>query len=133
MYGVVFKAGVLPIGTLAPAGVRILGALDGLARQLQHTLTVTCADKAHGPTDEHTLGEAFDVRTHDLGEDTKQALLHELLIALSDNASTDVPKPVVSVSMPNLATQRFYAQLENHGQPDEHIHVQRRKHTVYQA
>lgn len=131
MVGVLFKDGVLPIGRLAPAGGRILGALDVMARRLQHNLTVTCADKEHGPTDPHTSGEAFDVRTHDLADDTKAALLHELMIELSDNPSTDVPKPIVSVPLTNLATTRFYAQIENHGQPDEHLHVQRRNNTVY--
>jgi len=127
MTGIRFKDGVLPIRVLAPAGVRLLGALDGLARRFGHDLTITCADKEHPPTDPHSTGEAFDVRTHDLNAATKQAILHELLIDLSDNPLDDVPTPV-SIG---LATKRFYAQLENPGQPNEHLHCQRRNRTVY--
>lgn len=129
--GVTFKDGVLPIGKLAPAGVRLLGALDVMARRLGHAFVITCADKEHGDKDPHTLGEAFDVRTHDLPEDVKDALLHELMIELCDDPTTDAPKTLTTVNMPNLATKRFFSQLENAGQANEHLHCQRRNNTVY--
>jgi hypothetical protein len=131
VYGVLFKDGVLPIAKLAPAGVRILGVLDALARRLQYTIVVTCADKEHGPADPHSLGEAFDIRTHDMSDDAKQALFHELMIELADDPIADAPKVLTTVNMPNLATTRFYAQIEHAGQPNEHLHVQRRNNTVY--
>jgi hypothetical protein len=126
MYGVVFKAGC-DTRVLGKAGVRILGTLDTLARHFGHDITVTCANEDHKPPDPHPTGEAFDVRTHDWPDDHKNAVLHELIIALSDDPVKDTPKPV-SIG---LATMRFYAQLENAGKDSEHIHVQRRERTVY--
>lgn len=126
MTGVLFKPGC-DTRVLGKAGVRILGVLDALARQFGHDITVTCANEGHTLPDPHVTGDAFDVRTHDLTEDRKQAVLHELLIALADHPVTDAPRPV-SIG---LATSRFYAQLENPGLVTEHIHVQRRNGTTY--
>lgn len=131
MNGVRFKDGVLPITTLAPAGVRLLGALDVIARRLGHDLVVTCADKEHTASDPHSTGEAFDVRTHDLDETLRAALLHELMIELSASPMGDTPAPVPGIALENLATAQFYAQIENPGQPNEHLHAQRRNGRVY--
>lgn len=126
MNGVLFKAGC-DTRVLGKAGVRMLGVLDALARQFGQDITVTCANDGHKPPDPHVSGEAFDIRSHDWPEDRKQAVLHELMIALSDNPVHDAPH-AVSIG---LATAHFYGQLENHNLPAEHIHVQRRNNTVY--
>lgn len=127
MNGVRFKAGVLPIKTLAPAGVRILGALDATARQLKRDLIVTCADRDHPPEDPHTLGEAFDVRTHDLPDDTKQTVLRELMLELQTDSLMDAP----IATSGGLATLHFFGWIESANQPGEHLHVQRRRATTY--
>lgn len=123
-----FKDGVLPIGHLAPAGVRILGALERIARlQLLHDLTITCADKEHPAADPHASGEAFDVRTHDLATDQKQDLLIMLMNELSDGGDVD---PIVAKDG-GWVTRHFFSWLENAGTDTEHLHVQRRNSTTY--
>jgi hypothetical protein len=124
--GVVFKPGA-DTRILGKAGVRILGVLDVLARHFKVDMVITSANDAHAAPDPHATGEAFDLRTHDWPDDQKEAVLEELLILLSDDPTTDAPQRV-SIG---LATKRFYGQLENPGQPTEHIHVQRRNHTTY--
>lgn len=126
MVGVIFKLGC-DTRILGKAGVRILGVLDTLARTLGHDIQVTCANEGHTPPDPHVSGEAFDVHTHDWAPDHREAVLHALIAALADDPTADAPRPA-SIG---LATKRFYAQLENPGQPTEHIHVQRRNYTVY--
>lgn len=63
-----FEPGVSTAG-LAPGGVRILGALDGLSDVLGVDLTVTSVtDGNRLPTDPHPLGNAADARTFNLSE-----------------------------------------------------------------
>lgn len=46
---------------IAPAGARIIGALDAYARFVGKRLVVTCGTEGHGPTDPHTTGDAYDL------------------------------------------------------------------------
>jgi len=96
--------------TIAPGGFVILGALNYVASQIQHDLTITSAcDGLHsGPDDPHHRGEAYDVRTHDLPD--KELALATLVTVLGEH---------------------FYAFLEDPGSENEHIHCQIRKGTVY--
>lgn len=126
MNGVRFKAGVLPIKP-APAGVRILGALDATARRLKIDLIITCADKEHPPSDPHSAGEAFDVRTHDFDDEMKRTILRELMLELQNDSPMDVP---IATGI-GTATLHFYGQIEHPNQPNEHLHVQRRAFTTY--
>lgn len=126
MNGVTFKAGC-DTRVLGKAGVRILAVLDTLARHFGRDVVVTCANDGHQAPDPHVSGEAFDVRIHDWPLEEREALLQELLIQLADDPVTDAPARV-SIG---LATKRFYGQLENPGQPTEHLHIQRRNHTAY--
>lgn len=64
-FGIAFNASA-QVQDLHPAGARILAALAHAAMLEQCTLTVTCGREGHGPTNPHTLGKAFDVRTKDL-------------------------------------------------------------------
>jgi hypothetical protein len=128
MNGVRFKGGVLPIKP-APAGIRILGALDRTARRLKRDLIVTCADKEHPPNDPHSTGEAFDVRTHDMpDDDTKRTVLRELMLDLQTEGDA-MDAPIVTGI--GLSTLHFYGQIEHPNEPNEHLHVQRRKGTTY--
>jgi hypothetical protein len=96
---------------VAPAGYRILEALRLASRRLGHDLTITCGSEAHDPADPHSLGEAFDVRCHDLMPE-------------------DRPKVVPAV-MDELGWERFYGVLEAPNTSNAHFHFQRRKGTVY--
>lgn len=115
------KAGV-SFDVIAPAGFRILSALDTVARALDLSLTITSAcDGVHsGPNDPHKLGCAYDVRSKSLFETDKARVLDLLLRELGDHLET--PKPV-SIG---YAITRFYAQLEHPGTDIEHLHVQLR-------
>lgn len=95
---------------IAPGGARILAALDYVAGQIAHDLTITSAcDGAHsGSDDPHHRGEAYDVRTKDLPD--KQ-------LALS--------------TLESFLGERFFAWIEDADTDNEHIHVQVRKGTVY--
>jgi hypothetical protein len=113
MPGVVrVKEGVL-FTVIAPAGFRILSAIDQTAASMGRDLTITSAcDGMHsGPDDPHKTGEAYDVRTQDLPDDQKTVLLHGII-------ST-------------LGWTYFYAFLEDAGTINEHLHCQRKKGTVY--
>lgn len=107
-----FKEGV----TLVPSsgGARIIAALWQVAQMVQRDITVTSgSDGAHsGPDDPHHRGDAYDVRTHD--QPDAQALLIAIENTLADTDSG-----------------RFYAFLEDAATPNEHIHCQVRKGTVY--
>jgi hypothetical protein len=100
---------------IASAGVRILAALDSASALLGCDLTITSAcDGAHsGPDDPHHLGEAFDVRTHDLGVNDKLRLVR-----------------ILSELLP---TDQFFMFIEAPSSPNEHMHIQRKKGTVYAA
>lgn len=127
MWCVRLKSGV-DTSRLAPAGVRILGALDATARRLKRDLIVTCGCEAHPPGDPHTSGEAFDVRTHDFDDEFKRTLLRQVMLELqNDDDAMDAP---IATSI-GLSTLHFYGQIENPNEPREHLHVQRRKGTVY--
>lgn len=96
---------------IAAAGFRILRAIDEAAETLRHDITITsaCDGEHSGPEDPHHKGEAYDVRTHDIPDK------HMLL----------------SVIQQVLGVEYFYAFIEDPDSPNEHIHVQRKKDTIY--
>jgi hypothetical protein len=114
---------------IASAGFRLLEAIQHTARRLNVDLTITCACEAHPPTDPHALGEAYDLRTHGFDDDQKRAILRELMLELRDDTveGSDMPKPASN----GLVTRQFFGWIEHLGQPNEHIHVQRRHGIVY--
>lgn len=122
-----WKAGCVTT-ILAPAGIRILAALELAARTvLQKDVTITCANEGHQPTDPHSTGEAFDIRTHDLTPPEKVMLLGAIMGALK--SPDDVSQ--LEAKDGGYVTQHFFGWIENPGQVTEHIHVQRRNSTVY--
>lgn len=99
---------------IAPAGFRILSAIDQICADLGRDLTITsaCDGQHSGPTDPHHTGEAYDVRTNDFPDDAlKQAVLDAI--------------------MQKLGTDYFFGFLEDPGTENEHIHCQRKKGTTY--
>lgn len=119
-YAVWFKAGC-ETHTIAPSGVRILGALERCAQVLQHDLVITCGSDSHPPSDPHSKGQAFDVRSHDLTPDQKDKLLSAMMQALSEG-----PQDVVTPKDGGFVTQHFFGWLEHKGEPAEHFHWQQR-------
>lgn len=98
---------------IEPAGFRIIAAIDHASRSLGLDLTITSAcDGAHsGPNDPHHLGQAFDVRSHDLTSEMKDRVLQFV--------------------MAELGTDRFFGWLEAAGTDNEHFHFQIKKGTTY--
>jgi len=97
---------------IAPGGFRILSALDQVAAQGGDLTISSGSDGTHsGPTDPHKLGNAYDVRTHDL----------------SANEKTSVLAAVMTL----LGWDRFYGFLESPNTENEHFHFQVKKGTVY--
>ena len=96
---------------IAPAGFRILGALEEVARAHALTVTITsaCDGEHSGPDDPHHRGLAYDIRTHDL------------------------PDPAIFLQelQEELGTDEFYSFIEAEGTPNEHIHCQLRKGHTY--
>lgn len=124
------KPGVL-FTVIAPAGFRLLAAIERTARALAIELTITsaCDGEHSGPTDPHHRGEAYDVRTRNLTEPQKDGVLREILNACHD-AGDGSPRPVDGTPR-SLATGRFFGFVEAPGDVNEHIHVQVRKGRVY--
>lgn len=105
-----------------PAGFRILGSLDRVARSLPFDLTLTCGTDAHDASDPHSLGRAYDIRTHDLSEPQKQQVILATLRDLQESAD-DTPEATSG----GWATKRFFGWLEQPGELTEHAHFQQRK------
>jgi hypothetical protein len=127
---VLVKPGV-SFATIAPAGFRLLGAIDAAARRLAVTLTITSGcDGAHsGPDDPHHRGEAYDVRSRDLADAIKGAVLAEIMRACNDDG-VGPARPVPGIAS-SLASAKFFGFLEAAGTDNEHLHIQLRKGRSY--
>lgn len=110
---------------IAPAGFRILSALDQTAQDCRVDLMVTSGTDSHA-TGPHATGEAFDISVHTLSAqqiwDVK-ASLEELLGPLF-TVLYEVPK------VPSDSTLRSIAYL-NAAATGPHFHVQRKKGTTF--
>lgn len=111
---------------IAPAGFRLLGAIEHAARACGVSLTITSGTDNHGPTDPHTKGEAYDIRSRGMPREQQTQVLTAIMMYLSDGAD-DAP----SATSGGLATHAFFGFLENPGTAQEHFHVQRRKGRLY--
>lgn len=113
--------------TIRPAGFRILAALNDVAKDWPQDIYLTCGTEAHPAGNPHTLGEAYDVRCHDLPTfEAKDALVRAIIGRLSED-SQDVPFR----SSGGWAVRRFFGFVELPGNPNEHIHLQRRRGVVF--
>jgi len=116
-----FKRGVTL--TPHPAGARLLGSLDRVARIRAADLTVTSGSDGHPATSSHGRGRAFDVRTHGLTDIEKVELLNDVLDDLDDGQTTTL---TIAGIWWARATDHWFGQIEAHGQPNEHLHLQLR-------
>jgi hypothetical protein len=124
---VTVKPGV-DLSMLAPAGWVLVDAVKQAARTLKLGVVITCGRDAHPLGDPHTTGEALDLRTKDLTADQKQALLRAIMLGVQ-RGPLDAPMETNS----GLATAHFFGGIEHAGESNEHLHVQRRKATVFTA
>ena len=124
------KSGVT-FDRIAPAGFRLLGAIERACRVVGVPLVITsaCDGRHSGPSDPHHTGEAYDIRTHGLTETQKDAVLAAILGWCRDD--DEPPAAPVDGTPRSLATRQFFGFVEAPGEGNEHIHVQRRKGRTY--
>lgn len=106
-------------------GLNLLGALRAVAVADTQDVILTCGSEQHPPLDPHTLGHAFDVRTHNRTPERRSWLLRAVLVELSEGDG-DEPAPLASVALENLATRRYFGQIEDPDGANAHLHLQRR-------
>jgi hypothetical protein len=120
------KAGVR-FDTLAPAGFRILGAIERAARAHDTVLVITSGtDGTHAKGSKHYTGEAFDVRSKTLTAQEKRGVLRSIMLDLAED-DRDPPTEAAG----GILTRGFFGQLEHEGQPAEHLHIQKRRARAY--
>lgn len=109
----------------SPGGLAILNGLKTTSKMMSRDLMITSgADGIHfngdpislskneaNPNDPHYKGDAYDVRSHDMDEVTKQQFLANLNNVLN--------------------REYFYFFLENPGKLTEHFHIQVKKGTFF--
>ncbi len=124
-----FKAGV----TLRPhpAGARLLGAIERVTRAWPSDVTITAGSDSHPPTDPHTLGKAFDVRTHGMVDGEKQRFLALVLQDLAEDAADTLRTQTIADIWYARNTKLWFGQVEDHNGPSEHIHLQLRNAAVF--
>lgn len=118
--------GTADFSTLAPAGIRILAALDNAARVLGIDLTITCASEGHPPGDPHSTGEAMDVRVRGFSTVVTLKLVLFLQQVLGPLFTVLLETPLAFVD-PDLAK----IQTVNPQASGPHIHIQRKKDTTW--
>ncbi len=111
---------------IAPAGFRILSALDAVAQHLEIDLTITSGTDSHVAPDPHAEGEAFDVSVIGLSSDQIHAIKSTLEQILGPLFTVlyEVPE------RPSDALLRAIAYV-NYAATGPHFHIQSRKGTVY--
>jgi hypothetical protein len=102
---------------ITPAGIHMLSALDMIARQTRHDLTITsAADGQHsGTEDPHKQGNAFDVRSKDLPD--KQIVLNRIKVFLGEEKFyiflEDPLDPNASEEEKTQSNEHFHMQLRH--------------------
>lgn len=111
---------------LAPAGIRILGAIDRTAQQCGLDLVITCGTEGHPLGDPHTLGEAVDVSVKEMDVPTLLAVRDFLQLTLG-------PLFTVLYECPALPTDpRLQGIVYVNAQATApHFHLQRKKGTLF--
>jgi hypothetical protein len=125
-YGVLRVKSGVRFDRIAPAGFRILAALDNAARVMGVDLTITCGTEGHPSDDPHSTGEAVDVSVSGLSIllVLKFHLLFKQLLGDLFTVLYEVPKVPDD---PDLAKIAYV----NAAASGPHFHIQRRKHTTF--
>lgn len=113
---------------LAPAGVRILAAVDAVSRQLATDLTITSGGEARGrkPTDPHSTGEAVDLSVSGLtpGQIVKLKAALEQQLGPAFTVLYETPSAPLDTALAAVA-------YINPDATATHVHVQRKRATVW--
>jgi hypothetical protein len=107
----IFTKTTVKFAHIAPAGFRILGALELVSRTLQVDLTISAGtDGLHAKNSRHYTGEAYDVRTRGIDAPMLQAIIEMLKLELGP---------------------RFTVLYEDPGTANQHLHLQPLKGSTY--
>lgn len=111
---------------LAPAGIRILAAIDHAAGICARDLILTCGNEAHPADDPHTRGEAFDVSVHGLAD-------REIIALYVTLTSTLGPLFTVLYETPAIQSNSALRQIAtiNPHATAPHLHLQPKKGTIF--
>lgn len=112
---------------IQPAGFRILAALDNATRLLGVDLVITCGTEDHPPDDPHTHGEAYDVRVRGL----TTPIILKLIAYLKQMLPSDLFTILLETPVPFTDPQLVPWQYLNPQATAAHLHVQKKKNTIY--
>jgi hypothetical protein len=114
---------------IAPAGFRILSALDQAAAARGTVLTLTCTNTGHDPTDPHSRGCAYDIRTIDQDIVTLALVVEDLVRTLGPAFTIlyEVQEPP-AMKLPLVLDARLYVNAHATG---PHLHIQPKRGTEW--
>lgn len=111
---------------IAPAGFRILAALDLAAQDCLTDLMITCGTDSHALPDPHPLGEAYDVSVHTLSAQH----ISDVKAHLEDTLGPLFTVLYEVQEVPSDPTLRSIAYV-NVQATGPHFHIQRKKDTTF--
>lgn len=111
---------------IAPAGFRILAAIDQAAQRCSVDLEITCGTDSHPMDDPHADGEAYDVSVKRLSAQQIADVRGTLINILGPLFTVLYEVPTV----PSDPTLRQIAFVNVHA-TGPHIHAQRKKGTIF--
>ena len=111
---------------IAPAGFRILAAIDALTQKLGRDVLITCGTDSHTLPDPHCKGEAYDVGVFGWSATEIESALRHMRLALGDPFTVLYEVPV----RPSDPTLRPLAYV-NPKATGNHFHIQRKMNTEY--
>lgn len=111
---------------LAPAGIRLLSAVDQVAQQCHVNLVISCGNEDHALRDPHTTGEALDVSVAGFDAARIQILYNALTQLLGPLFTVlyECPTPPVDPGLRQIAYLNVHATAP-------HLHLQRKNQTVF--
>lgn len=118
------------IATIAPAGIRILAAIDSCAESAGVVVTITSGSEDRGrlATDPHMTGEAFDISVNGFTDHQIIAIVGYLRLYLGVRFTVlyEVPKLAMTATPEMRGIATF-----NPSATAPHIHIQRMKGTTW--
>lgn len=111
---------------IAPAGFRILSALDRATELMSTDLLITCGTDSHPSSDPHATGEAYDVSVASLAPNQIVNLKHMLEEDLGTLFTVLFETPTKPVDS-RLAPIAYV----NKDATGPHLHIQRKRGTIY--
>lgn len=111
---------------IAPAGFRLLAAIDNLSRILSLDVLITCGTNDHPEGDPHTTGEAYDVRVRDwtVPQVLKAITFLRQILGERFTVLYEVPQEPTDPQLKAIA-------FVNAGASAAHLHLQRKRGTTF--